>query len=56
MDPLLTYEAAGKLLGVSERTIRHYVARKKLKCVHLSGTTKRIRVQDLHKMVEARTA
>lgn len=56
MHPLLTYEQAGDVLGVSARTVRRFVARKKLKVVRLSGTVKRIRVADLDKFVEARTA
>lgn len=54
MDPLLTYEDAAKVLKLSARTVRLYVARKKIKAVHIGRAT-RIRVGDLTKFVEART-
>jgi excisionase family DNA binding protein len=49
---LLTYEEAANQLRVSIRTIRRYVARKKLAAVRLSGNTRRIRQADLDRAVE----
>jgi excisionase family DNA binding protein len=55
MSALLTYEQAAERLQVSARTIRRYVARKKISSVRLSGNVRRIREVDLERAVEKLT-
>jgi excisionase family DNA binding protein len=50
--PLLAYEQAAALLGVSERTVRLLVARGELPCVRI-GRTVRFKPEIINRFVEA---
>jgi excisionase family DNA binding protein len=55
MTQLLTYEDAALQWKVSTRTIRRYIARKKIRVIQLSGNTKRIRQADLDRAADKLT-
>ena len=55
MTDLLTIDQAASSLGVSDRTIRRYIARRKLAVIRLGYRTARIRPVDLEKLKDKLT-
>ena len=55
MTDLLTIDQAAESLGVSDRSVRRYVARRKLAVIRLGHRTVRIRPADLEKFKEKLT-
>jgi excisionase family DNA binding protein len=55
MSNLLTYEQAAARLGVSCRSVRRYVAQRKISSVRISGNVRRIRETDLERSIEKLT-
>jgi len=54
-ENLLTYDQAAAILHVSTRTIRRYVARRKIAVIRLSGRNPRIRPSALDRALETHT-